>query len=213
MARRHRTFIEGLSLHVHQRGNNRADMFHGDADRMVLLLMLADACKRYDVKVHVWILMDNHLHLIVTPSTPDGLARTMQQLGRRYVPYFNRRYARTGGLWEGRYSAHHIDSEMYWYRCTRYIELNRVRAGLVATPQEHPWSSYHAHAFGAADPLVVHHPLYVALGGTAAERQEAHRGLCGNPLSECELAVIRTALRTGQALIEPPAAVTVAAAA
>jgi putative transposase len=211
MARRHRMFEEGMSLHVHQRGNNRVDMFRDDIDRIVFLTVLHESCDRYHVRVHVWTFMDNHFHLVVTPQAPDSLARAMQQAGRRYVPYFNRRFARTGGLWEGRYSAHPIGTEKYWYRCLRYVELNRVRAGIVASPEEHAWSSYQNHAFGTSDPLVVEHPLYLALGETAAERQVAHRALCGVPLTECELGAIRYALRTGKPPVEPPAVTAVVA--
>ena len=204
MARRRRIFVEGLSMHVHQRGNNREDMFHDDDDRMVFLTALVESSERYDVRVHVWMFMDTHIHLVATPQTPDGLPRMIQQVGRRYVPYFNKRHQRTGGLWEGRYTAHPIETEVYWYRCLRYVELNRVRAGVVAAPQDHPWCSYHSHAFGTYDPLISHHPLYLALGTTASERQEAHRALCGTPLTDCELAAIRNALRTGTCPTEPP---------
>jgi len=205
MARRHRRFVEGLSLHVHQRGNNRQDMFRDETDRLVFLTALVESSRRYDVRVHAWIFMNNHIHLIATPATPEGIPRTMQQVGRRYVPYFNRKYSRTGGLWEGRYSAHLIDTEVYWYRCLRYVELNRVRAGILATPGDDVWSSYRSHAFGARDPLITHHDLYLTLGRTRTERQRAHRALLGIPLADCELASIRQALRTGEPPLEPPA--------
>jgi putative transposase len=208
MARRKRSFVKGLSLHIHQRGNNRQDMFHDDVDRMIFLAALVESSQRYHVAVHVWTFMDNHVHLIATPETPESVPRTMQQVGRRYVPYFNRRHKRTGGLWEGRYSAHLIDTETYWYRCLRYVELNPVRAGIVAAPEDYRWSSYRAHAFGATDSLVVPHALSLALGRTEMERQAAHRALCGMPLTECELASIRDALRTGKHLAEPPADLT-----
>ena len=164
MPRRQRSFVEGLSLHVHNRGNNSVDMFHDDVDRTVFLLALGAACRQYDVDVHAWMLMDNHFHLIVTPHAPAGVPCAMQQVGRCYVPYFNRRAGRTGGLFEGRYSAHLMDTEVYWYRCLRYVELNRVRAGLVAAPEDYPWSSYRAHAFGTHDAVLTEHPLYLALG-------------------------------------------------
>lgn len=204
MPRRQRLFVEGLSLHVHQRGNNRQDIFHDDRDRTMFFGVLVEWAARYAVHVHVWTFMDNHFHLIVTPQTPDGVARTMQQVGRRYVPYFNRRHSRTGGLWEGRYSAHVIDTEAYWYRCLRYVELNPVRANIAGTPHEHRWSSYHAHAFGAEDALVTHHDLYLRLGATPSKRQNAHRALCHSALSDCEVAAIRSALRTGGYPVEPP---------
>ena len=98
MARRKRSFVKGLSLHIHQRGNNRQDMFHDDVDRMIFLAALVESSQRYHVAVHVWTFMDNHVHLIATPETPESVPRTMQQVGRRYVPYFNRRHKRTGAV-------------------------------------------------------------------------------------------------------------------
>ena len=197
MARLRRWFEEGLSVHVHQRGNNRADMFHDTTDRVVFLMALLESSRRYGVAIHVWVFMNNHFHLLATPQAPDSIARMMQQAGRRYVPYFNRRHTRTGGLWEGRYSAHLVDTERYWYTCARYIELNPVRASMVDHPYEHPWSSYHFNAHGADDRLVTPHALYNGLGVDAAQRQAAHQAMCGVCLSEVELASIRNALRTG----------------
>ncbi len=212
MARRRRWFLEGTSLHVHQRGNNRADMFHDTHDRVVFLIALLDASRKYRVAIHNWVLMTNHFHLLATPAEPASVPYMMQQLGRRYVPYFNRRSDRTGGLWEGRYSAHVVDTEAYWFKCARYIEMNPVRASMVTAPHEHPWSSYHAHAHGAGDNLVTPHALYAGLGASPLERQAAHRALCATPLSDVELASIRTALRTGVSGAELPEGIALAVA-
>jgi REP-associated tyrosine transposase len=206
MPRRQRHLLEGVPVHVHQRGNNRSDMFHDAYDRVVFLMALREAGERFGVAIHNWVLMDNHFHLLATPAHQESVPQMMQQVGRRYVPYFNKRSGRTGGLWEGRYSAHLVDTEAYWWRCTRYVELNPVRASMVATPHEHPWSSYHALAYGAVDKLVTPHHLYTALGGSALERQAAHRAMCGTPLTEAELASIRNALRTGLSGAELPEA-------
>ena len=212
MARRRRWFYEGIALHVHQRGNNRADMFHDTHDRVVFLMALLDASRKFEVAVHNWVLMKNHFHLLATPAEEESVPLMMQQVGRRYVPYFNKRNDRTGGLWEGRYSAHLVNTEAYWFRCARYVELNPVRASIVAAPHEHPWSSYHALGYGAADELVTPHSLYTALGTTPIERQAAHRAMCGTPLTETELASIRYALRTGLSGAELPDATALAAA-
>jgi putative transposase len=197
MPKRPRFFQEGLSLHIHQRGNNRAEVFHDDVDRVAFVMVLADACRKYGVSIHAWVLMKNHFHLLATPASSDSVPKMMQHTGRRYVPIFNRRWERTGGLWEGRYSAHLIDTDTYWYRCLRYIELNPVRARLVEQPADYRWSSYQPHAYGTEDQLLTPHPLYEALGTTPAERQAIHRALCGLPLAETEVASIRQAIRTG----------------
>lgn len=204
MARRRRWFFEGVSVHVHNRGNNRADMFCDEHDRVLFLMALIESSRKFNVAVHNWVLMKNHFHLLATPASKDGLPRMMQQVGRRYVPCFNRRSGRTGSLWEGRYSAHLVDTDMYWYRCARYIELNPVRASLAVAPHEYPWSSYHALACGAADELVTPHALYLALGASPLERQAAHRAMCGTELCETDLASIRNALRTGLSGAELP---------
>jgi putative transposase len=197
MPRRRRYFPENVTVHVHQRGNNRIDMFLDTRDRVQFLMSLLDASRAYGVAIHTWVLMSNHFHLLATPAKRDSVPRMMQQVGRRYVPYFNERSQRTGSLWEGRYRAHLVDSDEYWFRCARYVELNPVRAGIVTAPHEYFWSSYRALGFGAHDDLITPHPLYVALGATSMERQASYRALCGTLLTDPELASIRTALNTG----------------
>jgi putative transposase len=213
MPRPRRSFVEGLSLHLHQRGNNRAAIFHDNQDRFVFLLALLWASRKYEVAIHVWVLMNNHFHLLATPSTPTSVPQMMQQIGRSYVPYFNKRHERTGGLWGGRYSGHLVDTDLYWLRCARYIELNPVRASLVATPGEYRWSSYRANGCGAEDKLVTPHRLYIIESGSdSLERQAAYRGLCVAGLSELELTSIRKALRTGRSGADLPDATSLAVA-
>lgn len=199
MPRSRRWFVEGLSQHVVQRGHNRTSMFRDDTDRSVFLLILADACQRHDARVHGYVLMDNHIHLLVTPGSKTSLPKAMQQLGCRFVPYFNRRYGRSGGLWEGRYRAHLIETQEYWLSCLRYIELNPVRAGMVATPDRYLWSSFNAHASGREDRLLGPHPLFDALGASPGERQAVYREFCGQSIRDVELEGFRYAIRTGDA--------------
>src|SRR6185369_13083140 len=144
--------------------------------------------------------MINHIHLLVTPRDEDSLPRTLQSLGRRYVRHVNAVHRRSGTLWEGRYRAAPIDSEAYFLACCRYIELNPVRAGMVRRARDYPWSSYRAHALGGADALVADHPLYRALGRTAAERQAEYRALFRGGLDEAFVAALRHATNGGWAL-------------
>ena len=176
--RQHRFLIPGLTQHVIQRGNNRCAIFREASDYEVFLLALREACAKHAVDIHAYALMTNHLHLMVTPQSATALPFAMQSIGRRYVQFFNRRYDRTGGLWEGRYRTSAIDDDRYWLHCMRYIELNPVRAGLATTPEAYQWSSYRTHALGAADVILVPHALYLGLGATAAERQSAWRTCC-----------------------------------
>jgi putative transposase len=111
MPSRPRFFTPGVSLHVRQRGNNRCAIFGDDSDYEVFLAMLQSAIQRYQVAVHGFTLMTTHTHLFLTPATEQGTSKAMQQLGVRYVMYFNRKYNRVGTLWTGRYKAKPINEE------------------------------------------------------------------------------------------------------
>jgi putative transposase len=200
MARGSRYFLPNQPLHVIQRGNNRDAIFFAELDYGRYRAWLAAAATENGCAVHAYVLMTNHVHLLVTPRDPDSLPRTMQSLGRRYVRYVNVAYRRTGTLWEGRYRAAPIDSEAYFLACARYIELNPVRAGMVAHPGDYRWSSYRAHALGAADDLVTDHALYRGLGTTPAERQDAYARLCDAPLDREFIDAVRAATNSGWAL-------------
>jgi REP-associated tyrosine transposase len=144
--------------------------------------------------------MTNHVHLIATPQMEDGLSSTMKNVDETYVRYFNRRYERTGGLYEGRYRSLPIDSERYWFTCMRYVELNPVRAGIVARPEDYRWSSSRFHVLGDSDRLIVPHRLYLALGNSAAARQQCWRAICREALSADELAEMRDLVQHGNAV-------------
>src|SRR5256885_7293151 len=117
MARRKRCFVEGLSCHVTQRGVDRSPMFRAPEDYDVFLTLLTYECAVWGLRVHAYALMGNNIHLLATPERESSLPDTMQALGRRYVPFFNERYDRTGGLWEGRYKAALVHDERYWLTC------------------------------------------------------------------------------------------------
>ena len=193
MARLPRYCLPDYPQHIIQRGNNRGLIFASEEDYSCYANYLLDALHRYVAEIHAYVFMTNHVHLLITPRRPDSLARILQSVGRRYVRYFNDRYQRTGTLWEGRYKATVIDSELYLLRCYRYIELNPVRAGMVAHPGNYRWSSYRAHADGAADRLIAEHPYFLALGSTPEERQRGYRALFENPGADLPVAAIREA--------------------
>lgn len=197
MARRGRYFLPGQPLHVIQRGNNREPVFLHDDDYCQYKEWLYEAAEEYGCGVHSYVLMTNHVHLLVTPREADSLPRTMQSLGRRYVRHVNRLYGRTGTLWEGCYRAAPIDSDEYFFSCCRYIELNPVRAGMVRHPREYAWSSYCAHAEGKRDPLASEPAIFRRLGTTAAERQRAYRNLFKDPLEQSFVDGLRTATSGG----------------
>jgi len=200
MPRLPRYVLPGQPQHVIQRGNNRSPLFNVDADYVCFRQYLYDACRRQDCHVHAYVLMTNHVHLLMTPETREGISKVMQSVGRRYVQYFNTKYRRTGTLWEGRYKATIIDSESYLLTCYRYIELNPVRADLVGHPSEYRWSSYRANALGTQDDLVRYHALYGALGMDDAGRRAAYRGLFESHLDDKIIDEIRQATQKGWAL-------------
>ena len=200
MARLPRPDIAHVPQHVVQRGNNRMPCFFDDDDRRHYLNVLREARLRHRCSIHAYVLMSNHVHLLASPATPGAIAAMMQFLGRLYVPAFNTRHRRSGTLWEGRYKSCLVDSEDYLLRCYRYIELNPVRAAMVAAPEDHRWSSYHANALGEIDALVVPHPTYIALATTSDERQQAYRHLVADALSDDELSEIRAYVQQQRAL-------------
>ncbi|MEZ5605776.1 MAG: transposase [Burkholderiaceae bacterium] len=174
MARQARLTVPGYPHHIIQRGNNRQAVVLDDEDRRRLLEGIQEHAGAAQVAVHAYVLMSNHLHLLVTPTAADGVPRMMQALGRSYVRQFNRRHQRSGTLFEGRYRSTLIESERYLLACMAYIDLNPVRANMVASPADYPWSSY-GHLVGLrTDPLISPHPLYWALGNTPFERERAY---------------------------------------
>ena len=200
MPRAPRPVIPGVPLHVTQRGNNRVTTFIAPEDYASYRDALHVASRKADCAVHAYVLMSNHVHVLLSPGDPRGPARMMQAIGRRYVRYFNDRYGRTGTLWEGRYYSALVDTSVYLLQCMRYIELNPSRAGIVAHPGDYAWSSFHHNAEGAADPLVTPHATFLALGADAAARRRAYRATFEAHLDIGTVRSIRRATRGGTTL-------------
>ena len=200
MARPPRLDLPGVPQHIVQRGNNRAGCFFGDADRRFYLKCLAEAAARRGCAVHAYVLMSNHVHLLVTPAELGAVGAMLQDLGRRYVRVINSIHRRTGTLWEGRFRSSLVDSENYLLTCHKYIELNPVRAGLVRYPADYPWSS-HAHYLGhRVSRLISEHPVYTRVAATESERRTAFRSSFATHLDEDLLTRIRDAVNTDSAL-------------
>lgn len=200
MARLPRYAVPGQPQHVIQRGNNRSPIFADRADHERFQKVLLDGCARFSCCVHAYVLMTNHFHLLMSAQTTDGVSKTMQSVGRRYVGYFNQRYGRTGTLWEGRFRSVPIDSERYLFTCYRYIEQNPVRAGIVDHPEKYPWSSFHANALGRMDPIVTPHERYLALAGNELDRLGTYRAICAVPFDVPTLDVVRSSIHKSWAL-------------
>lgn len=194
MARKPRFDIPGIPQHVIQRGNNRDACFFDSQDCRYYLAALKAVSEKTGCAIHAYVLMTNHVHLLVTPGERGSLPAMMQGLGRRYVRYLNDRYLRTGTLWEGRYKACLVQSEHYLLTCYRYIELNPVRAGMVSMPGDYQWSSYRCNALGTPDALVSGHEVYTALGESSGTRCKAYRALFESYPAPEELAGIRSSI-------------------
>jgi len=159
MPRKHRMYLPGISSHIVQRGNNREPCFFAEEDYRYYLSCLEDALSRYQVKLHAYVLMANHVHLLMTPCNKVGISRVMQLLGKLYVQYINKTYRRSGTFWEGRHKASLVNADEYLLKCQRYIEMNPVAASMVHSPEEYHWSSYSFHAWGKDNPYITSHEL------------------------------------------------------
>ena len=202
MARLPRLTLPGYPHHVIQRGNNRQAIFASPADYQTLLDLLRINAERFGVAIHAWVLMTNHFHLLATPQTADALPQMMQAVGRSYVRYFNDLQGRTGTLWEGRYKSTLIQTDRYLLACMAYIDLNPVRAGLVAQAADYAWSS-HGHYIGRkTDKLITPHPLYWELGNTPFAREAAYADLVRAGVSDQQRADLTQSALSGWALGE-----------
>ncbi|VAW89894.1 Transposase and inactivated derivatives [hydrothermal vent metagenome] len=192
MPRRARMYLPGLPYHIVQRGNNREACFLEPDNYQFYLELWKKLSRRYGVAIHAYCLMTNHIHFLATPEHETSISTTMRVVGSRYAQYINKTYGRTGTLWEGRHRASLVQTGRYLLICMRYIELNPVRADMVARPEEYQWSSYGINAWGGSSWLQPHEE-YLRLGQENSERCYAYRELFRNQLSEEDLHVIRKA--------------------
>ncbi len=200
MARLLRFRIPGQPYHVIQRGNNRSTTFFDVEDYKFYRTCLKDACVRYGASIHAYALMSNHVHLLLTPRGATSIEKVMHSVGGRYAQRMNRKCDRTGPFWDGRYRSTLVDSDRYLLTCYRYIELNPVRAGIVAHPASYEWSSHRRHAFGQADDLIRDHAIYRLMGDTPIACQRAYRALFGSEIDTGTLRLIQSSTNNGWAL-------------
>ena len=200
MPRRPRVHLDKVPLHIVQRGHNSEPCFFCEEDFYSYLHWLGEALVEAECALHAYVLMTNHVHLLLTPKKAEAVPKLIISLGRRYVQYINRTYKRTGTLWDSRYKSSSIQSETYLLACQRYIELNPVRAAMVDDPAHYRWTSYRANGLGQADARLTPHPIFTALGTSDKTRQAAYRALFRAELDTAAIDDIRLALNQNQPL-------------
>jgi putative transposase len=203
MARQPRLTVPGYAHHIIQRGNNRQAIFTTSSDYELLLDLLHEHATTQQVAIHSYVLMSNHFHLLATPETVEGIPRMMQAVGRRYVQTYNLRQQRTGTLWEGRYRSTLIQTERYLLACMAYIDLNPVRAGLVADPEDYPWSSHHHYIGRRVDRLITPHALYWEMGNTPFARDQSYGDMVRAGIGQDQQRALTDSALRGWALGEP----------
>jgi putative transposase len=197
MPRPTRLNLPNIAQHVVQRGNNRQRCFFSDIDYRLYLKLLGAGCEQHRCHLHAYVLMTNHVHLLITPETPDGVSLLMRDLGRDYVRTINKVHGRSGTLWESRFKSSLVDAYHYCLNCYRYIELNPVRAGMVTHTSQYRWSSFHGNGLGKHDARITPHQVWLALGDTHDERSRRYRNLFGMELGQDTLENIRRGVGTG----------------
>ena len=203
MPRRPRLELAGCPMHLTHRGNNRCAVFLDDEDFNHYRQTLADVFSKQEIQLHGYVLMNNHVHMLLTQPDKGMLSKAMRMVGARYVPYFNQRHGRSGGLWEGRFKTCLVDSEAYFLNVLRYIELNPVRAMLCESASSYRWSSVHFHAYGIEDRMLSPHACYVRLGECTASRQSAYRDFMKQGICDEDMTAIRWHMQQERALGSP----------
>jgi putative transposase len=203
MPRRARLSLANVPWHIIQRGNNRGDCFFADEDYQRYLDELTALAPKFECAVHAYVLMTNHVHLLLTPKHAESAALLMKNLGQRYVQYVNRSYNRSGTLWEGRFRSCLTQTESYVLACYRYIEMNPVRAGMAVHPRGYKWSSFSSNGGGEENPIITPNEEYSSLGKTRGERLTAYNALFGTEMGSAILNEIRTATNSNFVLGNP----------
>ncbi|TPE54301.1 transposase [Maribrevibacterium harenarium] len=198
MPRRKRLFLPGVPVHLVQRGVGRQAVFFEDADYKAYGYWMKESAAQYQVDIHAFVLMTNHVHILASAAEGACFSQFMQHIGRHYVPYINKKYERSGTLWEGRFRSSLIKSDRHFLTVMRYIELNPVRAHMVQDPALYRWSSYRHNTGIKPLTFVTPHPLYEALGKDHASRTERYQRLFADALPDDDLNAIRLAMRKGE---------------
>jgi putative transposase len=194
MPNRLRFSLIGVPQHIVQRSHNLEACFFADEDYLFYLRCLKEAARSHACRVHAYVLMPNHMHMLATPRTRGGFTGMLQTVRDRYAQYIRHTYRRSNALWDGRHKASLVQPDRYLLDCCRYIEFHPVRAGIAKHPANYRWSSHAHHALGVNDALVTEHLHYRKLGVDTGARRQAYRELSRDPLEPVVFDTIGAAL-------------------
>lgn len=200
MPRKPRFYLPGVPVHIVQRVHCREPVFFDRQDYVTYLYWVKESARKYSVSVHAFVLMANHVHFLITPNDTNAPSLFMQYIGRRYVPYINHKYGRSGSLWEGRYKASLVQEEGYFLKVMKYIELNPVRACMVGSPNLYRWSSFCQNGGVKEIDFLTFHNVYLTLGSSKNKRVNAYIELFKYELDTKDMRRIRDAWQTGTPL-------------
>lgn len=200
MARLPRLSVAGCVHHCLQRAHPGQSAFIDREDREAYLQALQELAPKHAVQIHAYVLMHDHVHLLLTPGSPQAISLLLQDIGRRYVRQFNNRHQRRGGLWEGRFRSTILQPEPYLLPCMVHLDLHPVRSGLVERAQDYAWSS-HGHYIGLRqERWITPHPLVWALGNTPFAREAAYTALVHSGIASTMQRALSDAALRGWAL-------------
>ena len=174
-----RRFLKpGYAYHLVVRGNNKQVIFRESKDFQKYLYLLEEARRKFSALIYNYVLMDNHVHLLVEPKEDQSISRIMEHVGKSYAKYFNCKYDHIGHVFQGRFKSFAILDEWYFFACTRYIDLNPVKAGLVNDPKDYVWAGYSTLGCGRRGIVELDpHHLYHQLAADPATRQSVYRSM------------------------------------
>jgi len=200
MPRRARLELSSIPMHITQRGVNRCAVFFDPGDRRHYLRLLHRAARQHEIAVHAYALMDNHVHLLTSSEAVGSTSAAMRWLGQCYAQAFNRRYGRTGTLWEGRFKSCLVECENYLLAVYRYIDLNPVRAAMADSPEQYPWSSARGNLGLWRDPILTPHAVFQSLATHGDVRRRTYRDWLLQGISQQDLDAIRASLQQEKVL-------------
>ncbi|OIN98251.1 transposase [Candidatus Desantisbacteria bacterium CG_4_10_14_0_8_um_filter_48_22] len=199
MPRYARRALANVTYHIIHRGNNKQVIFFCDDDFQYFLRLIKIAKTEYEMNLYSYVLMNNHVHFLLEPLVKEHLAKFIKSIAQKYAQYVNKKYKRTGTLWEGRFRSSPVSMDNYLLACSRYIEMNPARAGITRLPGDYKWSSYNGKIGFKADPLLDFDSWFLSLGSNEDERQKKYEKWFKESIPDFEWKLITESVNKGVA--------------